>query len=157
MEFTPRGFTLRDHVHPEQEERHEVVEGSLGIVVAGRTRTLAAGDVEAVPPATPHPVFPVGDGRVRVHFELRPALETEVLIETYFGLARDGRLNDRGDLPLLQLAVIVDDLAHLGHPTRPPRAVQRALFAPLAALARRRGYRSRYERYSGSEEAASRS
>jgi mannose-6-phosphate isomerase-like protein (cupin superfamily) len=149
LEFVPRGFAVRDHVHPQQQERHEVLEGALGIVVAGRERRLGPGDVEVVAPGTAHRIFAVDGGRVRARFESRPALDTEVLLETLFGLARDGKVGDSGDPGLLQLAVIFDELAHLGHPTRPPLGVQRALFAPLAALGRRRGFRARYPQYSG--------
>lgn len=147
--FTPRGFSARDHLHPRQEERHEVLEGSLGIVVAGRERILGAGDVELVPVGVPHRLFPAGDGPVRARFESRPALDSEVLLETLFGLARDGKVGESGDPSLLQLAVIFREFSELGRPTRPPPAVQRAIFGPLAALGRLRGYRARYPQYSG--------
>ena len=92
LEFTPRGFTARDHLHPHQEERHEVLDGQLGMVVAGRERRLGVGDVEVVPPAAPHRLFPLGDGRLRARFALRPARETEALLETLFNFA-PGDLN----------------------------------------------------------------
>jgi mannose-6-phosphate isomerase-like protein (cupin superfamily) len=149
LRFVPRGFAVRDHVHPAQQETHEVLEGALGIVVGGRERVLGPGDSEVVPPGTRHRIFRAGDGPVRACFRSEPALETEVLLETLFGLARDGKVGAGGDPGLLQLAVIFSDFGELGHPTRPPRAVQKALFAPLAALGRRRGYRARYPEYSG--------
>jgi mannose-6-phosphate isomerase-like protein (cupin superfamily) len=148
LEFVPRGFAARDHLHPRQEERHEVLEGSLGIVVGGRERRLGPGDVEVVPVGTPHRIFATQDAPLKARFASRPALESEVLLETLFGLARDGKAGKSGDPPLLQLAVIFDEFADLGRPTKPPPAVQRALFAPLAALGRARGYRARYAEYS---------
>ena len=57
------------------------------------------------------------------------SLGTAVLLETLFGLARDGRVGAR---VVLQLAVIFDEFAELGRPTKPPAAVQRALIAPIA-------------------------
>lgn len=143
IEFRPSGFAVRDHVHPRQQERHEVLEGSLGIVVGGRRRVLGPADVEVVPPRTRHRLFAVGEGRVRARFESRPALETDVLLETLYRLARDGRVGRRGGPGLLQLAVIFDELGELGHPARPPLAFQKALFGPLAWLGRRRGLRAR--------------
>ena len=148
LEFVPRGFAVRDHLHPLQEERHEVLDGSLGIVAAGRERTLGPGDVEVVPVATQHRIFATGDTPIRVRFASRPALESEVLLETLFGLARDGKVGKRGDPSVLQLAVIFDEFAELGRPVKPSPGVQRALFAPLAALGRARGYRARYPEYS---------
>ena len=148
LEFVPRGFAVRDHLHPLQEERHEVLEGTLGIVVAGWQRRLGPGDVEDVPVATPHRIFPVQEAPIRARFALRPALESEVLLETLFGLARDGKVDAKGNPSPLQLAVIFSEFSELGRPPQPPAAAQRALFAPLAALGRARGYRAAYPQYS---------
>jgi quercetin dioxygenase-like cupin family protein len=149
--YVPKGFPVRDHLHPAQQERHEVVEGQLGLIVGGRELRLGPGDVETVPPQTRHRVFKIGDGQVHARFRLEPALETEVLLETLFGLARDGKVGASGNPGILQLAVIFSDFPDLGHPTKPPRAVQKAIFAPLAALGRLRGYKARYPEYSGAE------
>ena len=148
LEFVPRGFAVRDHLHPLQEERHEVLEGTLGIVVAGWQRRLGPGDVEDVPVATQHRIFPTQEAPIRARFALRPALESEVLLETLFGLARDGKVDAKGNPSPLQLAVIFSEFSELGRPPQPPAAVQRALFAPVAALGRARGYRAAYPEYS---------
>jgi mannose-6-phosphate isomerase-like protein (cupin superfamily) len=148
LEFVPRGFATRDHLHPRQEERHEVLDGSLGLVVDGRERRLGAGDVELVPAGARHRIFTTQEAPIRARFALRPALESEVLLETLFGLARDGKVGSSGEPSLLQLAVIFDEFADLGRPPQPPPAVQKALFRPLAALGRARGYRARYPEYS---------
>jgi hypothetical protein len=148
LEFVPRGFAARNHLHPCQEERHEVLDGSLGIVVAGRERRLGPREVEVVPVGTQHRIFATQETPIRVRFASRPALESEVLLETLFGLARDRKVGKSGDPSLLQLAVIFDEFAELGRPPKPPPAVQKALFAPLAALGRARGYRARYPEYS---------
>ena len=148
LEFVPRGFAARNHLHPRQEERHEVLDGSLGIVVAGRERRLGPGEVEVVPVGTQHRIFATQETPIRARFASRPALESEVLLETLFGLARDRKVGKSGDPSLLQLAVIFDEFAELGRPPKPPPAVQKALFAPLAALGRARGYRARYPEYS---------
>jgi hypothetical protein len=120
--FTPRGFGAQKHLHPRQQERHEVLEGELGIVVAGRERRLG--------PA-------------------RPALRSAELAETLFGLGRDGKLNPKGNPNPVQLAVIGREFAEEGRATRPPAAVQRMVLAPLAALGRLLGYRGTYPQYSG--------
>jgi len=100
-----------------------------------------------VPVATQHRIFSTQDAPLKARFALRPALESEVLLETLFGLARDGKVDGRGNPSPLQLAVIFSEFAELGRPPRPPAAVQRALFAPLAALGRARGYRASYPQY----------
>src|SRR5207302_3207918 len=95
-----------------------------------------------------HRIFATQDEPLHARFSLRPALESEVLLETLFGLARDGKVGVSGDPGLLQLAVIFTEFAELGRPPQPPPAVQRALFTPLAALGRLRGHRARCPEYS---------
>jgi len=148
LEFVPRGFSARDHLHPRQSERHEVLEGSLELVVDGVERRLGPGEAETVPAATRHRIFATQERPLLGRFTVSPALESEVLLETLFGLAAHGKVGPSGDPPLLQLAVIFDEFAELGRPPRPSPRVQKALFAPLAALGRARGYRSRYAEYS---------
>jgi mannose-6-phosphate isomerase-like protein (cupin superfamily) len=147
LAFVPSGFSARDHLHPRQEERHEVLEGSLGLVVDGNDRRLAFADAVTVPPNTQHRIYPTQDAPIRARFAIRPALDSDVLLETLFGLARDGKVK-RGNPPLLQLAVIFDEFGELGRPTTPPAIVQKLIFTPLAALGRARGYRARYPEYS---------
>ena len=144
----PRGFGTQPHLHRRQEERHEVVSGAVGLTVGDRERILGAGDVEVVPAKTPHRVWAANDDEVHMRFEVRPALRSERLIETLVGLGRDGKMNEKGFPSPLQLAVIGSEFREEGHATRPPLAVQRLLFAPLAALGRRRGYRGIYPQYS---------
>jgi hypothetical protein len=69
------------------------------------------------------------------------------LISTLFGLANDGLTNDRGVPHLLQLAVIGDEFGDVIEFARPPRIVQRVLFALLAPIGRALGYRPWYPRY----------
>jgi mannose-6-phosphate isomerase-like protein (cupin superfamily) len=148
-EFMPRGIAARTHVHPQQEERHEVLEGTLGITVAGREVELHAGDVAVVPAGVPHRLWSIGREPVSALFELRPALRWETLFETAIGLARDGNVNRRGEPHLLQLAVLAREYQNEVHLAWPPLGIQRGLLAPLAWLGALLGNRARYDRYSG--------
>ena len=137
--FRPQGFAVQQHLHPHQSERHEVVAGALGLELPSGRQVLKAGDVVDVPAGTPHRLFAVEDGRVTAVFELRPALRTEQLLRLFFRLAREGKVNSKGNPHLLELALIGREFEPEGYATKPPLAVQRALLGPLAALARRRG------------------
>ena len=152
LEFVPRGFAARNHLHPRQEERHEVLEGSLGIVVGGRKRRLGPGDVEVVPAGTPHRLFATQEGPSKARFASRPALESEVLLETLFGLARDGKANRRGLPGLLQLAVTANAYRDVMVVTSPAPAVQRPLFLLLAAIGHTTGLKAAYPEYLTSDE-----
>ncbi len=70
------------HVHPHQEERFEVLAGTLQSVVDGRRTTLEPGDVAVIPPGRSHTWRNVGDKEARVLGEFRPALRTEMFFET---------------------------------------------------------------------------
>jgi quercetin dioxygenase-like cupin family protein len=147
IQFTPRGFLAQNHLHPRQTELHEVIAGSVGIHVDGHERVLGPGDSLLVPAGKPHRLIDRGPCEMRQ--EVRPALRQEVLMETIVGLACDGKLSKRGLPKPLQLAVFAREFEDEGYALRPPIAVQRALFAPLAAIGRRRGYRGSYAKYSG--------
>ena len=77
--------------------------------------------------------------------EVEPALNFETILETMFGLARDGKANKNGvSADLLQLAVIAASAdAVFGS------ALQRAMIGVLAFVGRLAGRRERYARYSG--------
>ena len=66
------------------------------------------------------------------------------MIETIFGLAREGHVNEKGMPSPLQLALIGREFSDVIVFRRPPPAVQRVLFGALAPVARARGYRATY-------------
>jgi len=139
--FRPQGFVVQQHVHPSQSERHEVTAGALGLELPTGRQVLRAGDVVDVPARTPHRLFPADGSLVTAVFELRPALRSEELLTLFFRLANEGKVSRKGNPHLLELALIAREFEPEGYATKPPLAVQRALLAPLAALARRRGVR----------------
>jgi mannose-6-phosphate isomerase-like protein (cupin superfamily) len=142
--FHPRGFAVKEHLHPSQEERHELLEGSLTLVFGGTEHRLGPGDAVTVPPGTAHRLIPVDDSPVRVVFTSRPALRTEELLETLFELARAGKVKPSGMPGFLQLVAIGEEFAAEGYLTQPPRAVQKAASAVLGPIARLRGYRGTF-------------
>ena len=74
--------------------------------------------------------------------DFRPALRTEIAFEALAGLARDGKTTKAG-IPKnpLQGAVIVRHLEDEIYFVRPPLALQKLIFGPLAGLGRLLGYR----------------
>ena len=59
----PRGFVTQAHVHPNQEERHEVIAGADGLALDESKRVYGVGETFDVPPGTPHRHFPAGSAR----------------------------------------------------------------------------------------------
>jgi quercetin dioxygenase-like cupin family protein len=141
-------YVIPRHIHPKQEERFEVVAGSLAVTVRRKRRTAGPGETVVVPIGVPHSYWNAGDGELRVLYENRPALPSEeVFFETYYGLSRAGKVSKRGQMNPLQAAVLVGELGDYIRPAFPPVWVQDRLFALLAPIGRRRGYRSTYPEY----------
>ena len=62
----------RDHIHTHQEERLEVVEGTVRCRVAGREYVLERGSVMVIPPGTPHAVWNDDHARLALDFRIPP-------------------------------------------------------------------------------------
>ena len=144
----PGGFLGNEHLHPKQEERIEVLSGTLCCRVGGRERSVNAGEAITVPPGTPHTLWNESPEEAHTVVEYRPALRMETLFETLFGLGRDGKTNEEGSPRLLQGAVMLEEFEDEYRLARPPLPVQKTVLAVLAPIGRLLGYRARYARYS---------
>ncbi len=147
--FKPGGWPPGAHYHPVQEERFEVLEGTVRVMLDDKQRDLQVGEVLVVAPKQRHEMWNAGDSWARVNWQVRPALKTQQFFETVFGLASDGKVNGNGVPNLLQIAVMLREYDAVYRLPSPPRVVQRIIFGLLAPLARLLGYRARYDRYSG--------
>jgi quercetin dioxygenase-like cupin family protein len=96
LEVAPGGRVPGAHVHPTQEERFDVVSGTMRFRKGLRTVTAEAGDSVVVPPGTAHRFANAGDEPARVLVRVTPALKMEQLFETVVALAREGRTFDNG-------------------------------------------------------------
>ena len=72
------------HVHPEMEERYEVLEGTAAFRVGDEETTAQPGDVVAVPPGTVHLAWNPTEDPVRLKVEFRPALRWEEFVVRLF-------------------------------------------------------------------------
>jgi quercetin dioxygenase-like cupin family protein len=69
----------RDHIHTHQEERLEVVEGTVRCRVAGQEFVLERGRVMVIPPGTPHAVWNEDRAGSRSISEYRPAMNAQAM------------------------------------------------------------------------------
>ena len=137
LRVRPHGFVVAPHVHPHAEESFEIRSGSFTFVVDGEERQVRAGDGATVPAGAAHAWWNSGDEEGVAIVEFRPGWKTEEFFESFFGLAQDGKVNPNTGLPnLLWLASIFRAYRDFGYIARPPLFVQRAVFAPLGAVAR---------------------
>lgn len=142
----PHGFVAAAHVHPKQEERFEILAGTLGLEI-GREKIVAGpGETVTLPAGTPHRFWNAGDEEARFRCEVRPALQFERLLETMFALAAAGKTNKKGMPNPLRLAVIARAHFDVVRLPFPPAVVQRLGLALGAPMGRLLGYRATYDR-----------
>jgi quercetin dioxygenase-like cupin family protein len=144
LELSPDGNVPGMHVHPIQEERFEVVEGTMRFQRRLRKVIAKPGDVVVVPPGMRHKFQNGGDEEAHVRVEVRPALRMERLLETSIDLAEEGRTNSKGMPKALDLALFVHEFKDEVTGPFLPRWLQRMMLAPLAWIARKRGHGARY-------------
>jgi len=140
----PHGFVAAAHVHPSQEERFQVLRGTVGFKI-GRTEQVAGpGTRVTVPAGTPHRFWNAGDEVAQFVCEIRPALQFESLLETMFALASDGKTNRKGMPNPLRLAVIANAHFDTVQLPFPPAILQRIGLALGAPAGRLLGYTPTY-------------
>jgi quercetin dioxygenase-like cupin family protein len=144
LTLTPDGHVPGAHVHPEQEERFHVLEGTMKFRLGVRTIVAGPGDTVVVPAGRVHRFANGGDVAARARVEVVPALDMERLFETAVELAHEGNVTRKGMPKPLHLALFVRRFEREVRAPFPPAWMVRVLMAPLAALARRRGHAERY-------------
>ena len=140
----PNGFVAAAHVHPSQEERFEILRGSVGFKIGRKKLVAGPGQRLTVPAGTPHKFWNVGDDEAHFVCEVRPALQFESLLETMFTLAEDGKTNKKGMPNPLRLAVIARAHFDTVRLPQPPAWLHRASLALGAPMGRLFGYRATY-------------
>lgn len=144
MTALPGARVVGEHMHPSMRERFTVQEGELTMVLDGQRSVLRAGERADIAPGTWHDWWNEGTVDAVVRVEFTPGLRFSHMIETLFGLAREGHVDKRGMPNPLQLALFAPEFSDVMVFRKPPAAVQRVVFGALAPIARWRGYRATY-------------
>jgi mannose-6-phosphate isomerase-like protein (cupin superfamily) len=142
----PGGRVPLPHLHPTLTETFEVIEGRVGVVVDGRRTVACRGERVTVPPGTVHDWWNGGESEAHALVEVRgPGVARfEVLLATFWALARDGKSNRRGVPNPLQLAVTVREFSDVFRVAKPAPWIQAVVFGMLAPIGRALGYRPTY-------------
>ncbi|HWI96688.1 MAG TPA: cupin domain-containing protein [Solirubrobacterales bacterium] len=147
LHVQPGGAVVGEHVHRHFDERFTVREGRIGFRLNGVESIAGPGDMVEIPRGSWHDWWNAGEevgvARVRVSDGARFGQ----MIETLFGLARDGHTNEKGMPDPLQLAMFASEFRDVLVLRRPPAAVQSLAFGVLRPIARARGYRGTYPQY----------
>src|SRR5919199_4311653 len=96
LALAPGGFVPAMHLHPRQEERFEVLDGTVRFRIGASERTGSPGETFVAAPGTLHRFWNAGAVEARPRIELRPALRLEEVLEEIARLGRSRKLNRRG-------------------------------------------------------------
>jgi quercetin dioxygenase-like cupin family protein len=135
------------HYHPAQAEDFTVIEGKLMVRVQGQIKELGAGDSLHIPANMIHSMWNNSDGKTIVNWQIRPAMNTDHLLETATGLASDGKTNKEGMPNILQVALMANKFAAVFRLAKPPFIIQKIVFIVLTPFAYLLGYRPTYKKY----------
>src|SRR5919112_1288184 len=128
------------HIHAEQEERFEVVSGTMKFRMNGKKIVAGPGETVVVPAGARHKFANGGGEPAVVRVEVRPALRMAELLETTVRLAEEGKTNRKGMPKPVHLALFVRAFEREVRAPFPPPFMVNAPRAPPAYVVRRRGH-----------------
>src|SRR4051812_6286575 len=121
----PGARVMGEHLHPALDERFSVLQGELTMVRDGRRSVLRAGESAHIEPGVWHDWWNEAEADAIVRVEVTPGERFVHMIETLFGLAREGHVNAKGMPSPLQLARPAPEFSAVIVFPNPPRAMQR--------------------------------
>jgi hypothetical protein len=104
----PFGFLAVPHVHPEQDERIEVLAGGLRLGAGPRTRVLERGEAVRTPAGTPHRHVADRDQAATIRITLTPAGSTEAWLHAIAEMDRTGQIKRGWPTPPAAARLLTD-------------------------------------------------
>ena len=134
-----------EHIHPLQENSFEIISGSFIFCLNGKEQVIGPGQSINIPANVPHYFWNSGDTVAHYLQEFRPALKIDSFFETFFELAKDGKLNKKGIPNFFHVSII--GLAHKDEIrlTNPPWVLQNIIYKILSPFGKLIGYRADYK------------
>ena len=138
-EWGPGGRPPPKHFHPGQDERFEVLDGTLWARVDGAEHRLSPGDVLDVPRGAVHQMWNAADVPARAVWRTSPAGRTYEWFGALDGLLRSERVGRNGMPSPLAFGAYLEEYGDVIRLAGPQPLVRGAVRA-LGAIGRRRGY-----------------
>lgn len=88
--WTRLGHRAPEHVHPQMQERWEIVSGRAAFLIGGVERTAGVGEVVVAPAGVAHMAWNPTQEPVHLRIQMSPALGWELFVERLFALAAGG-------------------------------------------------------------------
>jgi mannose-6-phosphate isomerase-like protein (cupin superfamily) len=93
---SPNGTPLPPHIHARQDERLEVLGGTLGVMVGDNAYVLRQGQHVALPTQIKHQWWNAGRDELYLRVKAAPARHLELVLEAISGMALDGKVGANG-------------------------------------------------------------
>jgi quercetin dioxygenase-like cupin family protein len=145
--YQPNSIEPVMHYHPHQDEDFTVLEGELIIKMKDQTLVLKQGDSLHIGRGISHAMWNGTNEKTVVHWQVRPAMNSEHLFETAAGLAKDGKMNKKGMPSILQVALMANKYSKVFRLSKPAFVVQKIFFTVLSPFAFLVGLQADYEEY----------
>ena len=133
-----------EHVHPYQVNQFTILSGQLIFRINGKEQVARPGEVVTIEKNIPHHFWNPGETEAHYIQEFFPALQIDSLFETFFALARDGKLNKKGAPNIFRAALIMLEFESVLRLAKPAWVIQKILFRLLAPIGRMLKYQGRY-------------
>jgi len=139
-EYAPGTGAPPKHFHPSQDERFEVLAGTLRVRIDGEERALEQGETIEIPRGAVHQMWNPGSEPARVVWQTRPRGRTEQWFEAIDSLHRQGRVGSNGMPGPQAFGVLLTEYRDVFRLAVGPDPIVRRVLALLGAIGRRRGY-----------------
>lgn len=145
--FQPQASQPIPHYHPSQTVDLDVLSGELTVWLNGESRNLTVGDHLHIDPNQVYSLWNSSTQPSRINCRVRPAMNTEYLLETITGLANTEKDSDTGLVRVLQTALIANTFSNVVRRTRFPYPLQKTVCTLLAPFAYLAGCKAMYAEY----------
>jgi len=120
IELGPHEAGLPMHIHPQQHETCEVLEGEADFIIADKTVHAVKGDRIEIPPKTPHAIKNTAASWLRMRDTLWPALGFEEELRELHGLVHEGKVTGYRNLKSrIYLSMLCLKYEDVHHPIKP--------------------------------------
>ncbi len=134
----------KSHYHPYQENRFTMTKGQLLFHIDGKEQVASVGDIISIPKNVPHSFYNPGLEDAHYVQEFFPALNIDRLFESFFVLAREGKLNKSGAPNIFRTALILLHFEKEIRLAQPNWMLQKIIFNLFAPIGRLVGYKAVY-------------
>lgn len=145
--FQPENQPATLYYLPHQTLELDVLSGELTVLLEGQCKPLKAGESLFIDANKPHALWNGSTHRTAINCRVRPALNTEHLLETIAGLAGVETISRRPIPRMLQIALAANTFSNVVRTTSWPFMCQKIVFSLLTPVAYLAGYKPTYAKY----------